>query len=101
MPEGQQVTVMVKLHRHDPVFAALPMSNERGNARALAFAAYVDALLLRAAPDQGQARIIQRAANVGVFVVQASTGVIEPLLALPEVQTADLMQSSGPAAELS
>lgn len=92
MPDDQLVAVTIKLHRHDPAFAALPMSNERGNARALAFAAHVEALLFRAGPGREQARVIQRAANVCVCVVQAPAGVIKLLLAQPEVLTADLMR---------
>lgn len=95
MPDSQQEIVMVKLYRHDPAFAQLPMSNDRGNARALAFAAHVEALLLRADPGRTQASVVQRAANVCVFVVQAPAGVIKRLLAQPEVETAHVVPPSG------
>lgn len=89
---GEPVVVTMKLRREGAQFADFPMSNDRGSARARAFADAVDALLSSAGDQGGKARIIQRAANLGLVTVEAPASVVKHLLdsAQAKLETLDL-----------
>lgn len=86
------MVVMIKLRLQGSSFAALPMSNDRGNARAAAFAATVEEMLERIDPDRSRTRLLQRAANVGVFAVRAPAALVEQLLGMDQVQSIDVLE---------
>ncbi|TAK78018.1 MAG: hypothetical protein EPO01_21385 [Aquabacterium sp.] len=86
------MVVMIKLRLKGSSFASLPMSNDQGNARAVAFAATVDEMLERIDPDRSQTRLLQRAANVGVFAVRAPAELVEQLLGMDQVQSIDVLE---------
>lgn len=91
MPEASSITVMVKLHLRGTAFAALPLSNAPDNERAIAFKGLVAELLAHADPGQQRSRIVQFAANVGVFSVVAPACVLTELLTRAEIQSADVV----------
>jgi hypothetical protein len=86
------MVVMIKLRLQGSSFAALPLSNERGNERAVAFAATVDRMLDQIDPDRSRTRLLQRAANVGVFAVRAPAALVERLFGMDQVQSIDLLE---------
>lgn len=86
------MVVMIKLRLQGSSFAALPMSNDPGNARAVAFAATVDEMLEQIDPDRSRTRLLQRAANVGVFAVRAPAALVEQLLGMDQVQSIDVLE---------
>ena len=78
---GQSVRVLLKLNTKNLGFGKLPPSNSPNNPRLVEFNREVEDVVQKAAGrGRGNARIVSRAANIGVATLEAPRTVVQQLM---------------------